>query len=216
MLSKVDDTEATSTNAVLSARNVCLVFEHAAATAASRWRILIDAQDTVEGYFEIGTLMVGPVWVAGQPTDWGRRMDQVLGTAYRRQQDGSVTASHPAPGGVSVDVAFTGGVDTRQFHDGTTEPTWIETTSTSGVEGVATLAATVYDLQGEIAALGTHPVVYLPRIEANASGDVRTLTRWYDYLLGYVPDGVRVTSSIGDEGADESMTVGAFTIEAEQ
>jgi|DEB0MinimDraft_10_1074344.scaffolds.fasta_scaffold01141_3 hypothetical protein len=216
MLSKVDDTEATSTNAVLSARNVCLVFEHAAATAASGWRILIDAQDTVEGYFEIGTLMVGPVWVAGQPTDWGRRMDQVLGTAYRRQQDGSVTASHPAPGGVSVDVAFTGGVDTRQFHDGTTEPTWIETTSTSGVEGVATLAATVYDLQGEIAALGTHPVVYLPRIEANASGDVRTLTRWYDYLLGYVPDGVRVTSSIGDEGADESMTVGAFTIEAEQ
>jgi hypothetical protein len=214
-LDQIDNTEAATTDAVLSARNVCVVFEHAAATAVAGWRLVILAQDTVEGFFEIGSMMLGPVWVSGQPTDWGRLVEQTLGTAYRRQQDGTIQATHRAPAGLSVDVAWTGGVDSRQFHDGTAEPTYITTTTTAGVEGAATLAATVYDLQHEIAALGVYPVVYLPRIERSAAGDVRTLTRWYDYLLGYAPEGVRVTHSIGDEGRDETMTVGALTIEAE-
>ena len=214
-LDQIDNTEAATTDAVLSARNVCVIFEHAAATAVAGWRLVIAAQDTVEGYLEIGSMMLGPVWVSGQPTDWGRRTEQTLGTAYRRQQDGTAQATHRAPVGLSVDVAWTGGVDSRQFHDGTAEPTYITTTTTAGVEGAATLAATVYDLQHEIAALGVNPVVYLPRIERSAAGDVRILTRWYDYLLGYAPKGVRVTHSIGDEGRDETMTVGALTIEAE-
>jgi hypothetical protein len=215
MLDKVDNTEATSTNAVISARNVCIVFEHDPSVAVAGWRLVIDVQDTVEGYFEVGAMMLGPVWVSGQPTDWGRRTDQILGTAYRLQQDGTTQAVHRAPGGLSVDVAWTGGVDSRQFHDGTAEPTYITTTGTSGIEGAATWAATVYDLQHEIAALGPHPVVYLPRIERAAAGDVRTLTRWYDYLHASIPDGLTVTHSIGDEGADESMTVGTLTLEPE-
>lgn len=215
MLDKVDDTEATSTDAVLSARNVCLVFEHPAATAVSGWRLVIDAQDTVEGYFEVGSMMLGPVWVSGQPSDWGRRLEQVLGTAYRRQQDGTVQASHRAPGGLSVEVAWTGGVDSTQFHDGTAEPTYIETTSTSGIEGPSTWAATVYDLQHELAALGSHPLVYLPAIERGASSDLRTLTRWYEFLAAYAPEGLSVTHPLGEEGSTEKMTVGALTLEPE-
>lgn len=215
MLDGVTGTEATSTNAVLSARNLCLVFEHDPAVAVAGWRVVIDVQDTLEGYFEIGTMMLGPVWVSGQPTDWGRRTEQTLGTAYRRQQDGTVQATHRSPGGLSLDVAWTGGVDSRQFHDGTAEPTYITTTATSGIEGVATWAATVYDLQHELAALGTHPVVYLPRIERAAASDVRTLTRWYDYLHGHVPGGLTVTHAVGNEGADETMTVGTLTVEPE-
>jgi hypothetical protein len=215
MLDKIDNTEATSTDAVLSARNLCVVFEHAAATAAAGWRLVIDVQDTVEGWFEIGSLMFGPVWVSGQPTDWGRRTEQVLGTAYRRQQDGAIQAAQPTPAGMAVDVAWTGGVDSRQFHDGTAEPTYITTTATSGITGPATWAATVYDLQHELAGLGSHPVVYLPKIERAAAGDVRQLTRWYEYLLAYVPDGLTVTHAVGDEGTDETMTVGTLTLEPE-
>ena len=215
MLDKVDDTEATSTDAVLSARNLCVVFEHAAATAAAGWRLVIDVQDTVEGWFEIGSMMFGPVWVSGQPTDWGRRTEQVLGTAYRRQQDGAIQAAQPTPAGMAVDVAWTGGVDSRQFHDGTAEPSYVTTTATSGITGPATWAATVYDLQHELAGLGSHPVVYLPKIERAAAGDVRQLTRWYEYLLAYVPSGLTVTHAVGDEGTDETMTVGTLTLEPE-
>jgi hypothetical protein len=215
MLDKIDNTEATSTDAVLSARNLCVVFEHAAATAAAGWRLVIDIQDTVEGWFEIGSMMFGPVWVSGQPTDWGRRTEQVLGTAYRRQQDGAIQAAQPTPAGMAVDVAWTGGVDSRQFHDGTAEPTYITTTATSGITGPATWAATVYDLQHELAGLGSHPVVYLPKIERAAAGDVRQLTRWYEYLLAYVPSGLTVTHAVGDEGTDETMTVGTLTLEPE-
>jgi len=215
MLDKIDNTEATSTDAVLSARNLCVVFEHPAATAAAGWRLVIDVQDTVEGWFEIGSMMFGPVWVSGQPTDWGRGTEQVLGTAYRRQQNGAIQAAQPTPAGMAVEVAWTGGVDSRQFHDGTTEPSYITTTSTSGITGAATWAATVYDLQHELAALGSHPVVYLPKIERAASGDVRQLTRWYEYLLCYVPDGLTVTHAVGDEGTDETMTVGTLTLEPE-
>ena len=215
MLNKVDDTEATSTDAVLSARNACIVFEHDPSVAVAGWRLVIDIQDTVEGFFEVGSMMLGPVWVSGQPTDWGRRTEQILGTAYRRQQDGAIQAAHPTPAAMSVEVAWTGGVDSRQFHNGTTEPTYIETTSTAGIEGAATWAATVYDLQHELAALGSHPVVYLPRIEYDAASDTRTLTRWYDYLLAHVPRGLRITHAVGDEGTDETMTVGTLTLEPE-
>jgi hypothetical protein len=116
---------------------------------------------------------------------------------------------------MAVDVAWTGGVDSRQFHDGTAEPTYITTTATSGITGPATWAATVYDLQHELAGLGSHPVVYLPKIERAAAGDVRQLTRWYEYLLAYVPSGLTVTHAVGDEGTDETMTVGTLTLEPE-
>lgn len=214
-LDGVAGTDPASGNAVLCSRNVAIVFDHDPSVDVAGWRIVIDVQDTVEGHFEIGTMMLGPVYVAGQPFDWGRDIEQVLGTAYRQQQDGQTLATHQAPAGLAVQVAFTGGVDTRQFHDGTAEPTYITTTATSGIEGAATWAASIYDLQHAVDEVGTHPVVYLPRIERDVAGDVRTLTRWYEYLYCRIPDGLSITSSIGDEGTDETLTVGTVTLEAE-
>lgn len=214
-IDKVDPTDPTSGSCYLSARQVCVVFEHAAADTASGWRIVIDAQDTVEGHFEVGTMMLGPVWVSGQVPDWGRSIQQQLGTAYNVRQDGSATASHPAPTGYSVQVAWTGGVDTRQFHNGTAEPTYVTTTTTAGVEGAATWAGTVYDLQGEIDALGDHPVVYLPKLEREATNDTRNLTRWFEVFPARVPEGISITSAYGDEGTDETFTVATLTLEPE-
>lgn len=214
-LDGVDPTDPTSGSCYLSARQVCVVFEHAAADTASGWRIVIDAQDTVEGHFEVGTMQLGPVWVSGQVPDWGRGIDQRLGTAYAVRQDGSAVGSKVAPASYAVDVAWTGGVDSRQFHNGTTEPTYVTTTSTAGIEGAATWAATVYDLQHELAALGAEPLVYLPKLERGATNDTRTLTRWFEVYPARVTDGLSITSTYGDEGADETFTVATMTLEPE-
>lgn len=160
-------------------------------------------------------MQLGPVWVSGQVPDWGRRISQQLGTAYNVRQDGSVTASQPAPSGYAVEIGWAAGVDTRQFHDGTTEPTYVTTTASAGVEGAATWAATVYDLQHEIDALGSHPLVYLPKIERNAASDVRNLTRWFEVYPARAPNGLNITSAYGDEGKDETFTVATVTLEPE-
>lgn len=211
----VDPTDPTAGSCYLSARQVCVVFEHAAADTASGWRLVIDAQDTVEGWLEVGTMQLGPVWVSGQVPDWGRGIDQRLGTAYAVRQDGSAVGSKIAPGSYAVDVAWTGGVDTRQFHDGTTEPTYVTTTATAGVEGAATWAATVYDLQHELEALGADPLVYLPKLERNATNDARTFTRWFEVYPARVTSGLNITSAYGDEGTDETFTVATMTLEPE-
>jgi hypothetical protein len=213
-LAGVTGTEAASGTVVLCPRSVTLVFEIPAATTLAGWRLVISAQDTVEGYFEIGTMMLGRVWVAGLPPDWGRRTTQILGAAYSTQQDGSTTASHPRPTGMQVEVAWPAPVDSTEFHAGG-EPQYITTTATAGIEGAATWTATVYDLQGELSAAGTSPLVYLPRIERAASGDLRTLSRWHEHLLCHADRGLVVTHPLGDEGTDEQLTVASLSLEPE-
>ena len=214
-LDGVEASDPASGSAYLSARQVCVVFEHAAADTASGWRLVIDAQPTVEGWLEVGTMQLGPVWVSGQVPDWGRGIDQQLGTAYAVRQDGSAVGSKVAPGSYAVDVGWTGGVDTRQFHNGTAEPTYVTTTATAGIEGAATWAATVYDLQHELEALGADPLVYLPKLERNATNDTRTLTRWFEVYPARVTQGLNITSAYGDEGTDETFTVATMTLEPE-
>ena len=213
-LAGVDGGEAASGTVAFCARSVTLVFEIPAATTLSGWRLVINAQDTVEGYFEIGTMLLGRVWVAGLPPDWGRRTTQILGAAYSTQQDGSTAASLPRPTGMGVEVAWPAPVDSTEFHAGG-EPQYVTTTTTSGVEGAATWTATVYDLQGELAAAGTSPLVYLPRIEREATNDLRTLTRWYEHLLCHADRGLVVTHPLGDEGTDEQLTVASLSLEPE-
>jgi hypothetical protein len=215
-LDGVDGTEPASGTMSISARDVVVLFQIPAADTTAGWRVVVDAQDTVEGFFEIGSMMLGPVWVAGQANDWGRRLTQQLGAIYRRRQDGSVSMSNPRPSGSAVEVAWPQGVDSTQWHDGTAEPTYITTTTTAGVEGAATLAGTIYDLQHELAALDGEPVVYLPRIpRSDGSGDVVTLTRWYEMLYAHVSDGLRITAPLGEEGATEKQTVAAMRLEPE-
>ena len=213
-LAGVTGTEAASGTVVLCPRSVTLVFEIPAATTLAGWRLVISAQDTVEGYFEIGTMMLGRVWVAGLPPDWGRRTTQILGAAYSTQQDGSTAASQPRPTGMQVEVAWPAPVDSTEFHTGG-EPQYITTTATAGIEGAATWTATVYDLQGELSAAGTSPLVYLPRIERAASGDLRTLSRWHEHLLCHADRGLVVTHPLGDEGTDEQLTVASLSLEPE-
>ena len=213
-LAGVTGTEAASGTVVLCPRSVTLVFEIPAATTLAGWRLVISAQDTVEGYFEIGTMMLGRVWVAGLPPDWGRRTTQILGAAYSTQQDGSTAASQPRPTGMQVEVAWPAPVDSTEFHAGG-EPQYITTTATAGIEGAATWTATVYDLQGELSAAGTSPLVYLPRIERAASGDLRTLSRWHEHLLCHADRGLVVTHPLGDEGTDEQLTVASLSLEPE-
>lgn len=214
-LDGVDPSDPGAGSCFLSARAVCVVFEVAATDVVSGFRLVIDAQDTVEGFFEVGTMQLGPVWVSGQVPDWGRRIEQRLGTAYAVRQDGSATGSQPAPAGYAVEIAWPAGVDTRQFHDTTAEPTYVTTTTTAGVEGAATWSATLYDLQGELEALGAHPLVYLPRIERDVANDVRTLTRWFEVYPARAPDGVTLTTAYGDEGKDETVTAATILLEPE-
>lgn len=212
---KVDPTDPTSGSCRLSSRSICVVFDHLAADTASGWRVVIDAQDTVEGFFEIGTMSLGPVWVSGQVPDWGRVIDQRLGTAYAVRQDGSATGVRQSPAGYAVDVAWTAGVDTRQQHDGTLEPTYVQTSTASGVAGAATWSGTVYDLQHELDALGELPLVYLPKLDGDVVSGVRTLTRWFELYPARVAEGLTITSAYGDEGLDETFTVGTMTLEPE-
>lgn len=214
-LDKIDDTEPASGSGFFCARSGVVLIQIPQADTTAGWELVIPVQDTVDGFFEIGSLMVGPVWVSGQAPDWGRRLEQTLGTAYRRQQDGAIQATRPQPAGYGMEIAWAADINTTQFHS-TDEPTHVTTTDTSGVEGAATLSGTVYDLQHEIAAYGSMPLVYLPKIpRSDGSGDVRTLTRWYEYLLCHVPRGLRVTHPLGEEGTDESLTVASVTLEPE-
>jgi hypothetical protein len=212
---KVEASDPSSGSCYLSSRSVCIVFDHLAADTASGWRVVIDAQDTLEGFFEIGTMTLGPVWVSGQVPDWGRVLDQRLGTAYAVRQDGTATGVRQTPASYAVDVAWTAGVDVRQFHDGTAEPTYVQTSQAAGVEGAATWAGTVYDLQHELDALGALPLVYLPKLEGDVVSGVRTLTRWFELYPARVADGLNITSAYGNEGTDETFTVGTVTLEPE-
>jgi hypothetical protein len=63
--------------------------------------------------------------------------------------------------------------------------------------------------------LGAEPLVYLPKLEREATNDTRTLTRWFEVYPARVTDGLSITSTYGDEGTDETFTVATMTLEPE-
>lgn len=198
---------ASGTAGTIRAKDVVGIVKLAGARYAG-YRIYIPSQTTVEGYYRIGTLIIGSVAVFGTDPAWGRSVEQTTGIELTERRDGTYGIYESRPARRVVEVSWSDGVDTSNAFTANGDPDYIN--DMSGGLAVATPADLPFLLEGVARQSPTLPMVYLPRIPY--SGATTTLNRREQLLLGQMVGSVRRESVQGEEGATELVRVETITL----
>ena len=214
-LDGVDDTEPASGTMSLWPRNFTVVFRVNNANYAGL-RLVIDAQTTVDGYLEVGTLALGPVVVWGQSYGWGRVLEDTANVRRVVAQDGTDRVTKHGPAVRQVQIDWTDGVDETDISGSAPTPDYTTTSTTGGSQGAADIRSAARQLAGLVRLTdgGKVPVVYLPAIAKGSSGnDTEILNRRAQMVYGRMASSVRREAAQGDEGRSEVIRVSRLTID---
>ena len=193
---------ASGTAAIRVRDFVGVVHDHDA--TAEIYRIRIPAQDTADGYFEIGQIMVGRVEAFGHQHDeaWALMRERPM----RREQlsNGRRRASKTGPSARSLDIAWAiTAVDATDIQ--VTQAVGSPVDYIAGnTNPIAAVGDTVQVMEGvlEELELDATPVVMLRRVVTGST--TQTITQRDHWIYGrIVGQGTTVTNVQGDEGASE-------------
>ena len=205
------DAASGSGGAILSPRG-CLIVRGSTAEY-SRYRLYIAAQDTSEGYYTVGTLMVGPLTLLGN-YDYGRGVGIQTNVETVVARNGSRKKTRLGTPSRFAVVGWTDGVETSNVHD--TSPDYI--LSHTGGQVVGTPAQVAGDVLGLVYGQDAVPVVYLPRVTVPGSASTSMITARDLLLYGDIQtDTIQLDTVVGDEhvgaGAGELVRVGSVRID---
>ena len=214
-LDGVDDTEPASGTMSLWPRDFTVVFR-VNNTNYAGLRLVIDAQTTVDGRLEVGTLALGPVVVWGQAYGWGRVLEDTANVRRTVSEDGTDRVRKLGPVARQVQIDWTDGVDETDISGSAPTPDYTTTSTTGGSQGAADIRSAARQLAGLVSLTdgGKVPVVYLPAIAKGSSGnDTEILNRRAEMVYGRMASSVRREAVQGDEGRSEVVRVSRITID---
>lgn len=205
----------TPTSCVLYAGSSLTVI-HNVTTEYSHYRLHIPAQDTPEGKIHVGLALLGAFVPFGLPYDWARILGTTPNASSSRDRAGTRRVVEEGRPRRSVEVSWPQGWDLSQISGVVSStPDHIGAHSSSpegiGVKHDATLVERLlYRLKsGEI------PVVYCPRVD-NATGatvEAKTYTSIEEHLYGLVTSRSVRQTLLGDEFANELVSLNALVVE---
>ncbi len=197
IVDEVDGAPASGAAGAILARDVCIVLPSAGDTSYYQFKLVIPAQSTAEGYFEIGTAVLGPVFLYAHPYDWGRALEVTPQNGVTESRRGSRRVVRRGPARRSVDLPFTSAMYTRPIS--VTEPSAAFIATGAGAPwGVpadqpGSLHGLVHFLGGALA-----PAVYLPSL--TPSGSQQTLCHPTMMLYGrLMSESVRLDHVHGED-----------------
>lgn len=179
------------------------------------YKLIIPAQQTCEGYFEIGVCVIGHLAVLGAPYDWGRSRGWAPNYSLATGRSGTRRGRQLGSTRRRVEVAWTGGVDEVQLYGAPPQPDYV--TAWSGGPPVAACADTPYLMAGIVEQLAgaVGLVVYIPRIDVGANADIN-IPAIDGHIYGRVTSAdVVLDSALGSERQDELIRVAKVTLEEE-
>lgn len=217
LLEEVDNTEPTSaTDGELWSKDSTHVVP--ITTRYKKLRIRIPAQDTAEGYFRIGTLLIGHMVPIGgylQQYGWGRVVDWAYDYETVEGQTGIRTVRELGPARRAAEVSWVDGVETTGLTEA--DPSWI--LGWAGGQAVAVPADVPWSMPGLIERLrgAKTPLVYLPAFSPppNGSTIVHITDRTRQLYGRVVSEQVGFKNVVGDEGATEVLRLGVVRIDEE-
>jgi len=183
--------------------NVCVLVNLLGATYAG-YRLRIAAGTNVDGYFQIGSLIVGPVVYFGTQYSWGRSTETAANVDLVEQLDGVTRAKVLGPAARIVEFAWTDGIDTSNVSGNGPTGNYIKATDSVGGLPVATHQDPPSLIDGLVGMLDgpATPVVYLPRV--NKDTDLTHLTHRDSFVAIRLTSPARVESIHGEE-RDQSV-----------
>ena len=175
--------------------------------------IEIDNQTTLEGYHQIGSLVIGNVLFMAPQYQRGRNVSYSPNLQSAESLDGIFTARKLSEGRRTVSIAWTEPIDTRTIM-GINMDYW-QFSTTAGSQPVANYGDSPFQMLGLVKYLaGETPIVYLPQIKkSTGSNDFQVFNRYHNHLLGRTVGAVTLESVLGEELEDEMFRVATINIE---
>ena len=189
-------------------------------TEYRRLRFSVTASSTADGYYEIGSLVIGPVYLFGKQYSKGRVLTRKSGTVVNYATGGASNPVVLSPTRRSVEFGWFEGLDQTDIYaaSSSSEPTYVTTGDATGPsQAAAARHDTPTNLDGLYVRLdgGNVPVVYIPHIPYDATEsqftttDGRTLN---GFIYGRIDGDVKLTTVQGTEQHTEVSQIAAITI----
>ena len=178
-------------------------------------RITIPAQRTREGYFQIGSMVMGPLFIPAGQYSWGRTINFEADISENESTNGVLRSSRLGSGGRTVRIAWTEGIDISALYEAAADPDyWKVSTAGSPVAAVGSAPMSILGIcsyiDGSVEAL-----VYLPSISHGAA-TTEILNRYHDHVLCTMGSDVQIEHVVGDEnrptGEGEVFRVGTIVL----
>jgi hypothetical protein len=172
-------------------------------SSLSGLRFNIQSQKTAEGYFEIGTMVAGPLIIAGPQYGRGRTIQIESNVIENEAPNGTLYTSSRGQDGRVVRIAWTDGVDTSDLYANEANPNHYELYNNQpiAVRGSAPTA-----MMGLIQYVKSsqNAIVYLPNIAINPEGAL-VLNRYHNQILTTMGTEIQIDHVIGGELLDNNM-----------
>ena len=191
---------------------ICTLIHREGATAGAAIRIVIDAQDTAAGYFQIGSFMAG-AFVAPQQYSNGRTITYTPGIDTSESTDGVLRTVKNHDGYRQIRIAWTTGIDMSEIYDNVTSADYYKATTNAGSLPISAPADTPLFLFGTLRRLdgSMKPLVYLPNIDVTFK--TTTFINRRDELLYSVIEGdISIEHVVGDENESEVFRVSTINL----
>ena len=178
-------------------------------------RLSVGAHKTAEGYYRIGAIAIGPVYVYGLQYGDGWAQERAANVEVSEMRSGARATRLLGPVRRAVDISWSEQAqDTTRMWDSEPSPDYL--TGSSAGEPVASLADTAYQVLGLLDRTdGPHrPVVHLGRIERGTGSKhyYADQTWLYGRLVGPVAS---IDHVVGADGTQEVVRGNRIRIEEE-
>ena len=211
-LADVENTDPTSFTGNLIPKEAAFVVHLTSNTPGAAIRITIPAQDTAEGYFQIGNLTIGNLIVPQQYSN-GRTISQTTGVLASETQD-AVRRVRDVHGGYRIArVAWTQGIDMTDIYDNIDAADYYTGTTASGAEPISNPADTPTTMLGLLRTLSgeSRPIVYLPQISVSVKTSLIFNSR-RELMLCTIQDDISIEHILGDENDTDVYRVSTVTL----
>ena len=211
-LADAENTDPTSFTGNLIPKEVAAVFHLTSGTSGAAIRITIPAQDTAEGYFQIGNLTVGNL-IAPQQYSNGRTISQTTGVLASETQD-AVRRVRDVHGGYRIArVAWTQGIDMTDIYDNTESADYYTGTTAAGALPISAPADTPTTMLGLLRTLSgeSRPIVYLPQIVIGPQTSRQYNSR-NELMLCTIQEDISIEHVLGDENDTDVYRISTVTL----
>jgi len=161
-------------------------------------RIVITSQKTAEGYFTIGTMVLGSVVITSPQYGRGRTVAFEANVLENITPSGTLYAQKRGNGGRVVRVSWTDGVDTSALNEQQADPDYYQLYT---AKTIAAQGSVPYTMRGLVQYLSgsRDAVVYLPSIETSPSSSYLIYNRYHNHMLCTLGNDTQMEHVIGDE-----------------
>ena len=204
LLEGVDGTEPASGDCAIWSRSA-VGLAHDNTAVYQRFALEILSHNTVDGYFETGSAILGPVVFFGQRYSWGRNQTLEQALTLSETRDGHRRVRQDAPERRVISAAWTEGVNTGTIDGASPDPRYIAM-KTGGLP-VAALGDQPTIVEGLTRRLSGRLGVLCARIDDAPVGDVTKMAGRERYVLGRMLANVETSVNVGDEHRDELVVI---------